>query len=52
MTEPRVFEEEKIVKTRKTKSKKFDEPVLKLEEEEPLILEEVHQEKKLSTQNI
>ena len=48
-TQPSVFEEEKVFKTRKTKLKKLDEPVLKLEEEEPLILEEVHQEKKPPT---
>ena len=30
---------------KKTKQKKIEEPVLKLEEEEPLILEKVHNEK-------
>ena len=38
------FEEKKIEPPKKIKSKKIDEPVLKLEEEEPLILEEVHDE--------
>ena len=43
--QPRIFNEEKISKPRNTKPKKAEEPVLKLEEEEPLILEEVHKEK-------
>ena len=30
----------------KIKAKKIEEPILKLEEEEPLILEQVHEEKK------
>ena len=42
--QPKVFEEEKIVKPKKIKTKKIVEPVLKLEDEEPLILEEIHQE--------
>ena len=42
--QPKVFEEEKIVKPKKIKPKKIVEPVLKLEDEEPLILEEIHQE--------
>ena len=42
--QPKIFSEEKIVKSEKTKSKKAKEPVLKLEDEEPLILEEVHPE--------
>ena len=45
--EPKVFEEEeKIIKPKKIKAKKLEEPILKLEEEEPLILEQVHEEKK------
>jgi 2-oxoglutarate dehydrogenase E2 component (dihydrolipoamide succinyltransferase) len=42
--QPKVFEEEKIVNPKKTKIKKPLEPILKLEEEEPLILDEVHEE--------
>ncbi|MDA7715086.1 2-oxoglutarate dehydrogenase complex dihydrolipoyllysine-residue succinyltransferase [Pelagibacteraceae bacterium] len=37
--------EEKIVEPKETKPKKIQEPTLKLEEEEPLILEQVHEEK-------
>ena len=44
--QPTVFEEEKIIKPKKVKAKKIEEPILKLEEEEPLILEQVHEEKK------
>ena len=44
--QPKVFEEEKIIKPKKIKAKKVEEPILKLEEEEPLILEQVHEEKK------
>ena len=44
--QPNVFEEEKIIKPKKIKAKKIEEPILKLEEEEPLILEQVHEEKK------
>ena len=44
--QPKVFEEEKIIKPKKIKEKKIEEPILKLEEEEPLILEQVHEEKK------
>ena len=40
---PKIFEQEKILSP---KSTKIDEPTLKLEEEEPLILEEFHEEKK------
>ena len=40
--QPKIFEE-KTLKPKKIKSKKIEEPVLKLEEEEPLILEEVHE---------
>ena len=42
--QPKIFEEKKIEAPKKIKSKKIEEPVLKLEEEEPLILEEVHEE--------
>ena len=45
--QPKVFEEEKIIKPKKIKAKKVEEPILKLEEEEPLILEQVHEEKKV-----
>ena len=48
--QPKVFEEEKIIKSTKIKMKKIEEPTLKLEEEEPLILEQVHEEKE--AQNI
>ena len=45
--EPKVFEEEEeIIKPKKIKAKKLEEPILKLEEEEPLILKQVHEEKK------
>ena len=43
-TKPKVFEEN-ILKQKKLKPKKIQEPTLKLEEEEPLILEQVHEEK-------
>ncbi len=42
--QPKIFEEQKIGKPKKIKSKKIEEPTLKLEDEEPLILEEVHEE--------
>ena len=45
--QPKIFEEEKIIKPEKTKEKKIEEPILKLKEEEPLILEQVHEEKEL-----
>ena len=53
-SEPKIFEEEKISKPKKIKSKKIknDEPKLILEEEEPLILEDVHEEKILKKENI
>ena len=44
--QPKVFDEEKIIKPKKIKAKKLEQPILKLEEEEPLILEQVHEEKK------
>ena len=45
--ETKIFEEEKILEPKKIKSKKtkYNEPKLKLEDEEPLILEQVHEEK-------
>ena len=42
---PTIFQENKVSKPKKMKPKKIEEPVLKLEEEEPLILEEPHVEK-------
>ncbi len=42
--QPKIFTEEITVKTKKTKSRKTEKPILKLEDEEPLILEEVHEE--------
>ena len=45
--QPKIFEEKKIIKPKKTKAKKIEEPILKLEEEEPLILEQVHEEKEV-----
>ena len=50
-TQPKIFEEEKIKKPKKPKQKKIEEPVLKLEEEEPLILDQVHEEKIVSKEN-
>ena len=38
------FDRHDGVKPKKIKSKMVEEPTLKLEDEEPLILEEVHQE--------
>ena len=45
---PKIFDEGKATKIKKPKVEKFkkNESLLKLEEEEPLILEEVHEEKK------
>tara|TARA_B100000963_G_scaffold105075_1_gene91031 strand:- start:377 stop:1690 length:1314 start_codon:yes stop_codon:yes gene_type:complete len=43
--QPKIFDEEKTIKPKKIKSKKIEEPVLKLEEEEPLILQQIHEEK-------
>tara|TARA_B100000886_G_scaffold333365_1_gene287314 strand:- start:1295 stop:2605 length:1311 start_codon:yes stop_codon:yes gene_type:complete len=40
----KIFDEENVVQTKETKLKKSKKPPLKLEDEEPLILEEVHQE--------
>ena len=44
ISEPKVFKEEKFLKPKKLKIKN-NETKLKLEDEEPLILEEVHEEK-------
>ncbi len=43
-SQPKIFEEKKISNIKKTKSKKIEMPTLKLENEEPLILEEVLEE--------
>ncbi len=45
-SKPKIFEEEKDLKPKKIKPVKKEQPTLKLEEEEPLILEEIHEEKK------
>mgnify|MGYP001464613003 CR=1 FL=1 len=45
--QPKVFDEEKIIKPKKIKAKKTEEPTLKLEEEEPLILEQVYEKKEV-----
>ena len=47
--EPKIFENEIITTAKKLKTQKIynKEPMLKLEEEEPLILEDVHEEKVL-----
>ena len=42
--QPKIFEEEEIVRPKKTIQKKIQEPVLKLEEEEPLILDNAHED--------
>tara|TARA_B100000963_G_C22574604_1_gene647767 strand:+ start:19 stop:1329 length:1311 start_codon:yes stop_codon:yes gene_type:complete len=42
---PKLFEEEKITKPKKVKAKKIEQSTLKLDEEAPLILNEVHEEK-------
>ena len=44
---PKIFDEEKIEKPKKIKLQKIEEPVLKLEDEEPLILEKIHEESKV-----
>ena len=41
----KIFEEEKSLKPKKIKSKKIEQTLLKLDEEEPLILDKVHNEK-------
>ena len=53
--QPKIFEEEKIKKPKKTKQKKIEEPALKLddelEDEEPLILDQAHEEKIVQKEN-
>ena len=44
--QPKIFEEEKIKKQKKTIKEKIKDPILKLDEEEPLILDQPHEEKK------
>ena len=44
-TKIKIFEEEKIPESKKIKKSKREEPTLKLEDEEPLILEQIHEEK-------
>ena len=45
INQPKIFEDEKISKSKKIKPKKIiEEPTLKLEDEEPLILDDVHEE--------
>ena len=44
-SKPKLFEEEKVLKPKKKKDKKLEEPMLTLDDEEPLILEQVHEEK-------
>ena len=44
-SKPKLFEEEKVLKPKKKKEKKLEEPRLILDDEEPLILEQVHEEK-------
>ena len=43
---PKIFDDEKILKPKKSKNKTIVEPALILEEEEPLILEQIHKEEK------
>ena len=50
-TKIKIFEEEKIPKSKKIKKSKREEPTLKLEDEEPLILEQIHEEKVGSENN-
>ena len=42
---PRIFDDQNELKTKKEKVQKKIEPILKLDEEEPLILDQVHKEK-------
>jgi 2-oxoglutarate dehydrogenase E2 component (dihydrolipoamide succinyltransferase) len=44
-SKPKLFDEEKTLKPKKTKEKKLEEPRLILDNEEPLILEQIHEEK-------
>jgi 2-oxoglutarate dehydrogenase E2 component (dihydrolipoamide succinyltransferase) len=54
LKELKIFEEEKILKPKKVKSKKIkiDTPKLDLKEEEPLILDQVHEEKIIKKEEI
>jgi len=47
-SKPKIFDEKKATEIDKIKLKTIDEPILKLNEEEPLILDQVHEEKKMS----
>ena len=47
-TKLKLFEEDESLKTKKTKPQKTKEPILKLDEEEPLILNQFHDEKEIS----
>jgi len=42
--QPKIFKDDEVKTLKKTRLNKIEEPTLKLEEEEPLILEEVHEE--------
>ena len=44
-SKPKLFKEEKVLKPKKKKEKKLEEPRLTLDDEEPLILEQVHEDK-------
>ena len=46
VSEPKIFEEKKKQKPKKINKTKVEEPVLKLDVEDPLILDQVHEEKK------
>ena len=50
-TKIKIFEEEKSPEFKKIKKSKREEPTLKLEDEEPLILEQIHEEKVDSENN-
>ena len=50
-TKIKIFEEEKSPEFKKIKKSKREEPTLKLEDEEPLILEQIHEEKVGSENN-
>ena len=43
-SQSKIIKSENKLKTKKIKSKKIDEPLLKLDNEEPLILEDIHEE--------
>ena len=51
-TEPKLFEEKKSISiTKETKKTKTQNQILNLDNEEPLILEQVHNEKKITKKN-